>query len=118
MLKAILVTLAVSLGVVGCAKKEEPAATNAPSAPPPTANQSSNPTPPQANPPQPTEPAKSSEESGKEHLKTARDKAKDTEKELAAGALDLLKAKVDEKIESNKEKGGGSSDKPKDPVKQ
>ena len=125
MLKAILVTLTVSGLVLGCAKKDEPAAANAPGAttapsaantpaapPPPAASQNPNPT---------AQPSKTPEESGKEHVNAGRDKAKEAGKEFAAGALDLLKAKVDEQIDHNnkdKDKVTGSSEKPKDPVKQ
>jgi hypothetical protein len=115
MLKAILVTVAISTMVLGCAKKEEPAAANAPVAPPPTASQS-----PQG---QAAEPSKTPAESGKDHVNAGREKAKDAGKEFAAGALDLLKAKVDEEIDrnnkdNNRDKVTSSSEKPKEPAKQ
>jgi hypothetical protein len=119
MLKAILVILTVSGLVLGCAKKDEPTAANAPGATTapgaangPAASQNPNPT---------AQPSKTPEESGREHVNAGRDKAKEAGKEFAAGALDLLKAKVDEQIDRNnkdKTQVTSSSEKPKDPVKQ
>ena len=123
MLKAILVTLTVSGLVLGCAKKEEPVAANAPAGAtaPGAANAPAAPPPSAANQnPQPAaEPSKTPEESGKEHVNAGRDKAKEAGKELAAGALDLLKAKIDDQIDhNNQEQVTSAAEKPKGPAKQ